>query len=41
MIYNKKAETMPRQEIEELQLARLKKIIRYCYDNVAMYRKTI
>ncbi len=30
---------MPRQEIEELQLARLKKIIRYCYDNVAMYRK--
>ena len=30
MIYNKKAETMPRQEIEELQLARLKKIIRYC-----------
>ncbi|HIZ76704.1 MAG TPA: phenylacetate--CoA ligase [Firmicutes bacterium] len=39
MIYNKKAETMPRQEIEELQLARLKKIIRYCYDNVAMYRK--
>ena len=47
MIYNKKAETMPRQEIEELRgvladqkkIARLKKIIRYCYDNVAMYRK--
>ncbi len=39
MIYNRKAETMPRKEIEELQLARLKKIIRYCYDNVEMYRK--
>ena len=37
MIYNRQAETMSRQELEKLQLERLKKVIRYCYDHVKMY----
>lgn len=39
MIYDVKAETMTRGEIAELQLAKLKKIVAYAYDNVKMYRE--
>ena len=37
MIYDVKTETMTRGEIAELQLAKLKKIVAYAYDNVKMY----
>ncbi|MBP1737513.1 MAG: phenylacetate-CoA ligase [Oscillospiraceae bacterium] len=37
MIYNREIETMPRKELEALQLARLKKLVRYCYENVKFY----
>lgn len=37
MIYNREAETMPRKQIEALQLERMKHIVRYCYDNVKFY----
>ncbi|MEM1483639.1 phenylacetate--CoA ligase [Oscillospiraceae bacterium PP1C4] len=37
MIFNKEAETMSRANLEALQLERLKRIIRYCYDNVKLY----
>ena len=33
MIFNREAETMSRKEIEAVQLERLKRIVRYCYDN--------
>jgi len=38
-MFNPKAEKMPRKKLEELQLKRLKKIIRYAYDNVPFYRE--
>ena len=34
MIYNPDMETMNRADMEKLQLERLKRIVRYCYDNV-------
>lgn len=37
MIYNPQAETMPREKLEALQLEQLKRIVRYCYDNVKFY----
>lgn len=37
MYFDKAAETMPRNKIEELQLERLKHISSYCYNNVKMY----
>ncbi len=37
MIFNREAETMSRKEIEAVQLERLKRIVRYCYDNVKLY----
>ena len=37
MIFNKEAETMSRSGIEALQLERLKRLVRYCYDNVKLY----
>ena len=37
MIYNRQMETMPRKEIEALQLERLRHLVRYCYDNVKLY----
>ena len=37
MIYNRHAETMPRRQLEALQLERLKHVVRYCYDNVRLY----
>ena len=41
MIYNREAETMPRKQIEALQLERLKRIVRYCYDNVKFYHDQV
>ena len=37
MFFDKTVETMPRKELEKLQLERLKHIAQYCYDNVKMY----
>lgn len=37
MIFNKEAETMSAASLEALQLERLKRVIRYCYDNVKLY----
>lgn len=37
MIYNQEAETMPRRELQALQLTRLQYIVRYCYENVPFY----
>ena len=39
MNYDRKIETMSRAEIAELQLAKLKKIVAYAYENVPMYKK--
>ncbi|MDR0697290.1 MAG: phenylacetate--CoA ligase [Christensenellaceae bacterium] len=38
MIYSKKAETMPRSEMKELQLSRFKKMIEFAYKNVPFYK---
>jgi phenylacetate-CoA ligase len=37
MFYQKEIETMRRGEIEALQLAKLKKMVDYCYNNVPFY----
>jgi phenylacetate-CoA ligase len=37
-IWNKKCETMSRNDLKELQLKKLKKLVRYEYDNVKFYR---
>lgn len=37
MFFDKSAETMPRNELEALQLERLKRIACYCYERVKMY----
>ena len=37
-MYDPKAETMSRAEIADLQLAKLKHIVKYAYENVKMYR---
>lgn len=37
-MYDPKAETMSRAEIADLQLAKLKHIVNYAYENVKMYR---
>ena len=37
MFYQKEIETMHRGEIEALQLAKLKKMVDYCYNNVPFY----
>lgn len=36
--FDKEIETMPRKNLEELQLQRLKHITVYCYNNVRLYR---
>ena len=41
MIFQKDIETMPRKEIEALQLERLKKLVKYCYDNVPLYHQRL
>ncbi len=37
MFFDKETETMPRKELEKLQLERLKHIAVYCYEKVKMY----
>ena len=37
MFFQKDLETMSRKEIEELQLTRLKRLVKYCSDNVPFY----
>ena len=39
MFFQKDIETLPRQEIEKIQLDKLKHITKYCYENVHMYKK--
>lgn len=39
MIFDVKHETMSREEMQALQLARLKEIVKYAYDNVPFYKK--
>lgn len=39
MIYNPQAETMPRKELEQVKLDRLRHIVNYCYENVPFYKR--
>jgi len=39
MYWNKEAETMPREELQKLQLQRLREVVRYAYERVPFYRK--
>lgn len=39
MIWNKEAECLKRKDMEELQLERLKNVVRHAYENVPFYRK--
>ena len=39
MFFQKDIETMPREELEKLQLEKLKYIAKYCYDNVPLYKR--
>ena len=41
MIFQKDIETMKRSDIESLQLERLKRIVKYCYDNIGFYNKKL
>lgn len=41
MFFQKDIETMPRAEIEKLQLERLQRLVKYCYDNVPFYHKRL
>ncbi len=41
MFFQKDIETMPRREIEALQLERLKHLVDYCHKNVPFYRKRL
>ena len=41
MFFQKDAETMSRSEIEKIQLERLKKLVRYCMDNIPFYNKRL
>ncbi|MBQ8787213.1 MAG: phenylacetate--CoA ligase [Oscillospiraceae bacterium] len=41
MFFQKDIETMPRQKIEELQLERLKWLVKYCMDNIPFYNKRL
>lgn len=41
MYFQKDIETMPRNDIEELQLKKLKKMVSYCYNNVPFYNKKL
>ena len=38
-MFDVRAETMSRKEIEKLQLERLKHIVAYAYENVKMYKE--
>ena len=37
--WNEKIETMPRAELEKLQLRKLKEQLKHCYEDSAFYRK--
>jgi len=39
--FQKDIETMPRAELEKLQLEKLKHITKYCYDNVPLYKRNL
>ena len=41
MMFQKDIETLPREQIEALQLERLKATVKYCYDNVPLYNKRL
>ena len=41
MFFQKDIETMPRKELESLQLERLKRMVDYCYNNVPFYHKRL
>ncbi|MDR0918933.1 MAG: phenylacetate--CoA ligase [Oscillospiraceae bacterium] len=41
MFFQKDIETMPRQKIEELQLERLRHLVKFCIDNVPFYAKRL
>ncbi len=41
MFFQKDLETMPRKQLEELQLERLKWVVDYCYRNVPFYQKRL
>ena len=41
MFFQKDIETMPRKQIEELQLDRLKWLVKYCSDNIPFYNKRL
>lgn len=40
-IWDPQIETMPRRELKELQLAKLRKLVAYTYDNVPFYRNKL
>jgi len=39
LIWNREAETMPRQDLEKLQLQRLQQTVELCYNRVPFYKK--
>ena len=39
MFCNKEVETLPREKLREIQLERLKKVVKYAYEKVPYYRK--
>ncbi len=41
MFFQKDIETMPREKIEEIQLERLKWLVKYCSDNIPFYNKRL
>jgi phenylacetate-CoA ligase len=41
VFFQKELETLPRSEIEAIQLARLKKLVDYCYENVPFYHEKL
>ncbi len=41
MFFQKDIETMPRRELEALQLERLRRMVDYCYNNVPFYHKRL
>lgn len=41
MFFQKDIETLSRQEIEKLQLERLQRMVKYCYDQVPFYHKRL
>ena len=41
LFFQKDIETMPRKDIEALQLERLRHVVDYCYNNVPFYNKRL